>query len=258
MTSRLGRRLTAVAALFAVLFSSGVTAATAKTARNYCCDYSKWGCGSATGAAVAARTYQQKKSYTVYNYYNVNSSNVYFALQLESIVLASSHSGAGNMIFNNNGSCTCITSNFAYPSGHGHSIKNDFTGKVTTFACADQRKIRSIPTSYGYGAGPCRLVMWQGCYSYKDPDGSGSQQSLTWAGYYEGIYHNAGFTSTIFMDSAIGSFSSDFATGYWKSLAAGNYTNAAMDAGVSYVKSQHMNISGGYETHDYDGGNTKI
>ena len=239
----------------AALVSAVIAApAYAKTARNYCCDWNAYGASSVVGAATAAKPYQVAKGYTVYNYQNVNSSNVYSALQVESLVLAGSHANKGNMIFNNAGSCTCITSNFSYGSGHTHTIANWVTGAKTTFTCKGSYQIRSMPTSYGYGASPCRLVMWMGCYTYGDPDGSGSKQSLTWAGYYEGITHNAGFVDEVYLDS----WATDFSAGYWKSLAAGSYTNAAMDAGVSYVKSRHLNIAGGYDLHDYDGGNIKI
>lgn len=61
-------------------------------------------------------------------------------------------------------------------------------------------------------------------------------------------------TDTINMDN----WSRDYAYGYSKSLAVGNYTSKAMDDGTARVRLLHFGFAGSYDSHTYVGSDIKI
>jgi len=240
---RFTRLRAAVAALMTTCVLSVPGVAVAKTARNYCCDWSAIGGGSFWPAAVSAAVFQANKGYSVVSGYSVHSGNVYNALKLEGLLMSGSHANAGIMVFRrSDDTWSCITTyGFALP--HKHSV----SGVSYSKSCAANYNIAALA-----GDSPCAMALWLGCYTLNDPGASGD--SLPWACYYEGIDHACGFSKSVLTDSWTG----DWSYGYWQSLAAGNYTNKAMQDAEAYVRSKHGGKAGGYDSCNYVGLNMKI
>jgi len=204
-----GVRACGLCLLFAMLVVP--TAAQAKTARNYCHDWSAIGAGSFWPVAGVADDFQKAKGYTVYSFAQFGCTNIFAALQLESIMIAASHASSGCQVYRNNDTWTCVAT--WTRTTHTHSIGG------YKYTCDGTKNIRAISGSDS----PCRMVLWMGCNTADDP--GTVRDSLREASSLEGMNHNGAFTDTINMDN----WSRDYAYGYWKSLAAGNYTSKAMD-----------------------------
>jgi hypothetical protein len=146
------------------------------------------------------------------------------------------------MVFYKSGTWSCITT-YKHALPHDHSV----SGVSGAYSCSANYNIAALT-----GDTPCSMAIWMGCYTLNDPGSAGD--SLPWACCYAGVDHSMGFSKSITM----GSWAGHCSYGYWRSLANGNCTNKAMDDGEAYVRSKHLGLAGGYDSHGYVGLNMKI
>lgn len=166
-----------------------------------------------------------------------------YCVKLEGLVMSGSHANAGIMVFRrSDDTWSCITT-YGFTLPHKHSV----SGVSYSKSCAANYNITALA-----GDSPCAMALWLGCYTLNDSGAGGD--SLPWACYYAGIDHACGFSRSVLMDS----WAEDWSYGYWKSLAAGNYTNKAIQDAEAYVRSKHGGKAGGYDSCSYVGLNMKI
>jgi len=232
-----GVRACGLCLLFAMLVVP--TAAQAKTARNYCHDWSAIGAGSFWPVAGVADDFQKAKGYTVYSFAQFGCTNIFAALQLESIMIAASHASSGCQVYRNNDTWTCVAT--WTRTTHTHSIGG------YKYTCDGTKNIRAISGSDS----PCRMVLWMGCNTADDP--GTVRDSLREASSLEGMNHNGAFTTR--STWTIGLATTHTGTGSHSPPAttpARRWTTYCACAAVA------LRLRGGYDSHTYVGSDIKI